>query len=113
MNSTYWANPEKWRAKARAMHQHLKNRPEYIAKRRDRTLRYKYGISAMQKEEMFKNQKGLCGICMKVLPDVWTTHVDHNHKTGAVRGLLCHRCNAGLAFIEDNFFMQSAKRYLA
>lgn len=58
----------------------------------------KYGITLEEYEELFKLQKGRCKICNKKskirLP------VDHDHKTGRVRGLLCSNCNLLLGAIE-------------
>ena len=46
---------------------------------------------------------GVCGVCKKSLdPDSRDTHVDHDHATGLVRGLLCQRCNQALGFLDDD-----------
>lgn len=50
---------------------------------------------------MLLEQSGLCRICCVKMKD-GSTHVDHCHKTGKIRGLLCHRCNPGLAHFDDN-----------
>lgn len=54
---------------------------------------------------MMLSQGGRCAICKNVS----TTHehwkfmpVDHDHKTGKVRGVLCQLCNAGLGKFKDN-----------
>ena len=60
---------------------------------------------------MFKEQNGNCAICG--LPELMQRlSVDHNHKTGTVRGLLCKRCNTRLSLIEDAKFIIKAKAYL-
>jgi hypothetical protein len=60
-------------------------------------------------EAMFEAHKGQCAIC-------YQSHVrltiDHDHVTGAVRGLLCYRCNTMLRPIEDHAFTQAAFAYL-
>jgi len=40
------------------------------------------------------------------------THVDHCHRTGKFRGILCQRCNVRLAALEDKPFVEAATRYL-
>lgn len=46
---------------------------------------------------LFKRQNGCCAICgVKQDKLSYSLAVDHNHKTGVVRGLLCHNCNQGL-----------------
>ena len=58
---------------------------------------------------MLKSQKSRCLICKKIDKLV----IDHCHKTGKVRGLLCHCCNAGIGMFEDNIeILDKAKEYL-
>lgn len=57
-------------------------------------LRRKYGITEEQYEELLHQQGGSCGVCGKhesTFPV--RLAVDHNHRTGEVRGLLCNYCN--------------------
>ena len=65
-----------------------------------RESRYKreYGITREQYQQMYENQKGKCFICSREY-DVLC--VDHNHKTGKVRSLLCKRCNYVLGTYEE------------
>ena len=58
------------------------------------------------------NQEGLCAICG--LPETDKRFcVDHNHKTGVVRGLLCANCNKGLGHFFDSIeSLEKAKSYL-
>jgi hypothetical protein len=67
----------------------------------------RYGISHEQYEEMVKRQAGRCPICA-TMPIKFM--VDHDHRTGVVRGLLCTTCNAHLHTIENH--LQAALRYL-
>jgi hypothetical protein len=60
------------------------------AARRLRTLAA-YGLTEAQYQKMYVRQRGLCEICAKPLPK--RPHVDHDHATGRVRGLLCWWCN--------------------
>ncbi len=74
-----------------------KANPEFVKQsQRAQKLRIKYDLSPEQYDEMFAIQSGLCGICKQQLP----LHVDHDHETGKVRGLLCLRCNGSLAWVE-------------
>lgn len=65
---------------------------------RDKYYRKKYGITLEQYNNMLSYQKGNCAICEEVPKEnkngvVVRLSVDHNHKTGKVRGLLCYKCN--------------------
>src|SRR5262249_25935193 len=63
---------------------------------RDQHLRRTFGISLDDYEALLFAQGRACAICGHV-PDVGTAlHVDHDHRTGLVRGLLCFKCNGGL-----------------
>ena len=52
-----------------------------------------YGVDFHDWALMFERQNGLCGVCGFRLTMDFKTHVDHDHETGKVRGLLCHKCN--------------------
>jgi hypothetical protein len=74
---------------------------------RDRNLRKNYGITYTQLEEMHAHQGGVCAICARAIQVEPGTqrdaaHVDHDHATGEVRGLLCNFCNRGLGYYEDD-----------
>ncbi len=78
-----------------------------------RLTRYKrrYGISREDFERMLSSQNGLCGICKCSLED--SLVVDHNHKNGKVRELLCYKCNTGLGLVDDNIeILQKFKEYI-
>jgi hypothetical protein len=53
------------------------------------------GVTDEQYEAMLERQGGGCAIC-GATPKTRRLHVDHEHRTGRVRGLLCHRCNRAL-----------------
>jgi len=71
-----------------------------------------FGITLAEYDEMFRKQNGVCAICK--LPEITRRlAVDHNHKTGKVRELLCAKCNRLLGFAaEDKQTLQSAINYL-
>lgn len=94
----------------------VKNNPLKV---RDKRLKRHYGISLEQYEAMIKLQNGVCCICLK--PEmslskngkIKSLAVDHNHKTGIIRGLLCHRCNIALGgFMDDIDSLKRAIYYL-
>lgn len=62
---------------------------------RDARLLKKYGITGSQYELRLLNQGGACAICRR-FPKTKRLCVDHDHKTGQVRGLLCYMCNRKL-----------------
>jgi hypothetical protein len=66
-------------------------------------LRKRYGIDETRYQEMVKSQGGKCALCRKIRK----LHIDHCHDTGAVRGLLCLRCNGSLAWIEEMLRQQA------
>lgn len=81
----------------------------------DVALRTKYGIALADYEQLLEDQGGQCAICGAAEPGGRGErfHVDHDHVTDEVRGLLCHACNTGLgAFGEDIDRMTAAMAYL-
>jgi len=62
---------------------------------------YQYGLPQGSLLRMIDSQSGACAICAQEL-DGRAWHVDHNHTTGAVRGVLCVRCNVGLGKLRDS-----------
>jgi len=76
----------------------------------------RYKITKQQYEAKAKQQNGVCAICGCPQPETNKKTnkltVDHNHKTGKVRGLLCTKCNLKLGCIEDAEFVKRAKIYL-
>ena len=70
-------------------------------KHRDYILRQNFGITLDEYRVKFKQQNGVCAICGGINSDR-SLAVDHNHKTGQIRGLLCSRCNPALGFLQEN-----------
>lgn len=88
-------------------------------KARSKNLRYNFGISTKQYETLLLSQRGVCAICQQ--PEtarakngkVKRLAVDHDHKTGRIRGLLCNNCNIGIgAFGDNDEHMRSAVAYI-
>jgi hypothetical protein len=89
------ANRERVRANSRAWQQ---ANPK---KRANSHLKHTYGITLDDYEKMLAKQEGRCAICRTDRPGgSGKFHVDHDHKTGTVRGLLCMRCNHTLGAFE-------------
>jgi hypothetical protein len=78
-----------------------------------------YGITALEYNTLFQKQEGVCAICGTSTPTLNhnetrpNLYVDHCHTSGAVRGLLCGKCNSGLGQFNDNpELLQAAITYL-
>ena len=77
--------------------------------------RYKkqYGITLDQYNERLHNQNNVCAICKNQCKSGRRLAVDHCHKTGKVRGLLCSACNQTLGKFQDNIErFENAANYL-
>lgn len=67
-----------------------------------------YGITQKQYDELFASQNGKCAICGNETFGILRNGkpkglcIDHDHKTGKVRGLLCTRCNSILGYANDD-----------
>lgn len=87
-----------------------KEDPETFSfKRHESKLKYGYGITATQYDELYKLQGGKCAICQvqgnsyfENHPTQNYFHVDHCHNTKQVRGLLCTNCNSGMGKLQDS-----------
>lgn len=99
-----YAASENWRVRR------VRSDPTY---ERKRNLYRKYGMRLGEFEIILKAQGGVCAICG--LPPVEGKNlvVDHCHKRGKVRGLLCDACNRGLGCFRDVIAsLYAAIRYL-
>jgi|ERR1700677_371168 hypothetical protein len=105
-----------WIAKNRDRHNATQRRyNQDKAGTRDRNLRSKYGIDHAQYLMILARQGGCCAICGTVDPRSFKDwfHVDHDHATKEVRGLLCGKCNTGLGkFNESPALLAKASAYL-
>lgn len=70
----------------------------------------RYGIGQEEFDELLAEQGGVCAICGAESPE----HVDHDHETGYIRGILCFNCNGGLGQFRDNeTYLRHAIGYLS
>jgi Recombination endonuclease VII len=89
-------------------------RPNAQVRERARTLSA-YGLTQSDWDGLIRRQENKCALCRTDEPgnrgERW--HIDHDHVTGQVRGLLCHRCNMGLGcFRDDPEIIKAAARYV-
>jgi Recombination endonuclease VII len=97
------AHPES----GKAARQRRRQVPGY---RRNEMLKEKYGITLEDFEEMALHQGGACAVCRRdpsefrgdKNPSHKVLHVDHDHLTGQVRGLLCFFCNVAIGLFQDD-----------
>lgn len=78
-------------------------------------LKTKYGISPEERDELLVEQNCRCAVCFTDTPggrwNEW--HVDHDHETNKIRGLLCTQCNTALGLLKDDVtVLKSAITYL-
>ena len=74
-----------------------------------------YGLDFKDYERMLEEQNGVCAICISPPPNNRKTRlaIDHCHKTGKVRGLLCDKCNRSIGLLKDDVsVLKSAIKYL-
>ena len=107
-------NPEKRKKRASEWHENNKSevskrhKIDYQTKKNKDSYRNKkylrlYNITIDDYNDMFICQAGKCAICGVHQSDLKRRlFIDHCHKTGVVRGLLCHRCNSALGLFLDN-----------
>jgi hypothetical protein len=79
------------------------------ARERKRWFLHRYGLTLEAVEALVAVQDGVCAICREAPP----VHVDHDHVTGEVRGVVCFRCNSGIGQFGDRAdLMRKAIDYL-
>lgn len=89
-------------------------RPKYcIQCRRYRDIEQKYGLSPEDFTLLLEEQSHCCAVCEMPFSELSnkSTHVDHDHDTGVIRGILCSNCNTGLGLLGDT--IEAIQRALA
>lgn len=104
----WYADPLKAKAKKKKDNERYRNSAREI-------ILAKHGITVEEYETMLSSQGGVCAICNGPPRGRWNRYaVDHDHKTGKVRGLLCSTCNQALGLFRDDMqILQKAKNYLS
>lgn len=124
----YWSDVDASRARLREWHHDNRDKKALNFKKwsennkskiRDGRLLRSYGVTSGDYISMFESQIGLCAICGEQQQGITKNGeipflcVDHCHRTGKVRELLCVKCNAGLGQFRDNpDFLKRAAEYL-
>jgi hypothetical protein len=91
---------------------------DYYARHRSkvamRRVEVVYGVTSARYAQLLAEQDGCCAICStEKVPRCGRFYVDHDHATGAARGLLCHKCNTGIGmFRDDPAVMRAAIEYI-
>ena len=76
------------------------NREGHARWLRKSNLKRKFGLTIEQYEDLLRQQRGVCALCVKKCRTGNRLAVDHCHLTGRIRGLLCYRCNTHLGWFE-------------
>ncbi len=98
-------NPERNKATQRAYQRDADKDREYHLKKQ-------FGLTQAEYEQRLEAQGGGCAVCGHP-PGKTSLHVDHDHDTGAIRGLLCMRCNNALGlFREQPRLLENGMRYV-
>ena len=102
----YAANKEKWKGYAARRAVRAAEDPEYAERLRLSVLRSRmmrhYGLTLEEYERMVAANKGKCEVCCRPDAKGRRLSVDHNHKTGKIRGVLCRNCNSALGMLADD-----------
>lgn len=108
--STYkWRseNPHKYNS---SMREYRKNNKELF---RNLQLKKNYGITLVEYNQILEKQDFRCWICKKINRSSKRDFpMDHNHKTGKPRGILCYGCNRSLHTLETKNLLEKALLYL-
>lgn len=101
---TAYATRPAWRVRCkRDRHRYYSKNPAKVIQRtRENEIKRKYGLTWDEYQALLILQDNRCALCSTETPGgQGSWHVDHNHETGDIRGLLCHRCNTSLGTWEN------------
>ena len=99
-----WRKTNRKRVNATTRAWNKANQPRRRVIERRARLKSVYGLSLAAYEALLLGQDHRCAACAADLSALPTKqrHVDHDHLTGAVRGILCHSCNTALGLMKDS-----------
>lgn len=90
--------------------------PQHRRAQRNCVMKSQYGITIQEYDDMVRLREGRCDLCKKIPKGKHNQnvlHVDHDHGTGKIRGLLCSSCNRGIGFLrEDAELLARAAAYV-
>lgn len=139
-SGTEWKKENRERSREIARNSYHKNRDKILAKRREnsehytiknkewrkanpekaaviyrrRNLKQKYDLTIEEWDALAISQNYECAICHSDCSEKGSLVVDHDHDTGAIRGLLCKTCNRGIGLLKDSVnVLLNAANYLA
>lgn len=99
-----------------------KNKEKRTYQARSSYLRRKFDLTIEDVNKMVKEQDNKCAICGSLYEQIIDKlgrkkinfHIDHNHQTGEIRGLLCNDCNWGVGYFKDSVvLLENTKKYLS
>jgi len=95
-----WRQDNPDRAKAGRQKVYYANHAREKMSRRNSGFKRLYGINVAQRDDMITEQDGLCAACEGTFFSV--PHIDHDHTTKKIRGILCSGCNQALGNIGES-----------
>jgi len=116
-SATAVARAKQWRIdnpeRSRAYQAEYRARPERRRAMRDLYYRRTFGITADDFDALLEKQGGVCAICGCAPERAASFHLDHDHVSGAIRGILCLDCNQGVGkFRDDPGLLERAAAYI-
>ena len=87
-----------WNCKPCHNEQTRESRKRLHGSSRNYLTKHRYGIDETAAGELLNEQGGLCPICQSA----WAVHIDHDHLSGRVRGIVCFTCNGALGKFQDD-----------
>ncbi len=87
-----------------------KNKEKMALMKKKSVLKHQYGLTLEEYQTLLENQDNKCAICSRNSVKLC---VDHDHKTGKTRGLLCHACNRAIGLLKENIdILENAIKYV-